>query len=118
MHDQRLTISQRHEYPDWLILDFCGSMTFPFGQDLENTTRELTTTKYKNIALNLTDVLHMDGVGLKLLLILCITLRKSNHTLAVFGLNDEIRDIFQLTRMDAILHIYQNEIQIRERGAA
>lgn len=118
MQDQRLTISQRQVNPDFLILDFCGSMTSPFEQELENTTRELRNSSHKNIAFNLTSVSCMDGAGVKLLFILCVTLRKANRRLSAFGLNDELRGIFQLTRMDAVLRICRDERQLLERGTA
>lgn len=118
MQDQRLTISQRKLNSDWLILDFCGPIAFPLTQVMESSTRELIASPYKNIALNLTGVTRIDGAGLKLLLILCVNLRKSNRRLSAFGLSDELRDIFQLTRMDAILRIFLNEFQLLEQGVA
>lgn len=116
MNDLRLTISKRHANPDLLILDFCGSITSAFDQYMDNFLQELRSTSYKIIAFNLTGVTHMDGAGLQQLLIFCVFLRRMSRKLSAFGLNDDIRQVFQLTRMDTILSICQDESQMIEQG--
>ncbi len=116
MRDQRLTILKRQVTPDWLILDFCGSITSEFDQNLDNLLQELRSTSYKNIAFNLTEVTLMDGAGLQQLLIFCVFLRRLSRKLSAFGLNDDIRQVFQFTRMDAIFNICQDELQMIEQS--
>jgi anti-anti-sigma factor len=63
----------------------------------------------KKIVINLRNVAFMDASGLSTLVKGLKTCRQNNGDLYLCELQDSVRNIFQLTRLDRIFSIYNNE---------
>jgi anti-sigma B factor antagonist len=52
---------------------------------------------------------YMNSSGIGLLVTLLIRANRQGQQIGAFGLNAHYRDIFELTRLDEAIHIYDNE---------
>jgi anti-sigma B factor antagonist len=62
-----------------------------------------------NILINFSDLQYMNSSGIGLLVTLLIRVRRQNQRLMAFGLNDHYRQIFELTRLNEAIAIYDTE---------
>lgn len=111
MCDQVPQVASRQVNHSSSIFDFCGNLNAAFIQLLGDLSRQIQTTTAHCVALNLSRVEHIDGAGLKALLMFCVFLRKRNCRIAAFGLNDELTQVFNLARLNAVLHLFIDEPQ-------
>ena len=71
----------------------------------ESAATDGTTT----VILNFAGLEYMNSSGIGLLVTLLVRAQRSNRSLAAVGLNDHYREIFELTRLDEAISIYENE---------
>ncbi len=63
------------------------------------------------IILNFSGMEYMNSSGIGLLVTLLIRINRQNQKLSTFGLSDHYRQIFQLTRLNEAIHIYNSEAE-------
>ncbi|MGH2701829.1 MAG: STAS domain-containing protein, partial [Actinomycetota bacterium] len=61
------------------------------------------------ILLNFTDLEYMNSSGIGLLVTLLVRTNRQKQRLYAFGLTDHYRQIFELTRLDEAVGIYDTE---------
>jgi anti-sigma B factor antagonist len=61
------------------------------------------------IILNFSDLEYMNSSGIGLLVTLLIRANRQNQRLLAYGLSEHYRQIFELTRLDEAIMIYENE---------
>ncbi len=66
----------------------------------------------QTIVLNFSQVEYINSTGIALIVGLLARARKSHKTLAVFGLSDHYREIFNITRLADFMQIYQDEASV------
>jgi anti-anti-sigma factor len=66
----------------------------------------------QTIVLNFSQVDYINSTGIALIVGLLARARKSHKTLAVFGLSDHYREIFNITRLADFMQIYQDEASL------
>ncbi|HNR02361.1 MAG TPA: STAS domain-containing protein [Anaerolineaceae bacterium] len=115
MCDQANLITLRRADPESVILDLCGFIGSRFERAFESAASDLRSIPVLRVVLNFSSVQGIDGSGLKQLLIFCTLMRKANRKLAAFGVNEQVRQIFELTRMENLLHSCENEYQAVSR---
>ncbi len=111
MCDRVNVITLRQANPDYVILDLCGFISAKHERAFEVIANTLRSRSEKKIVLNFNEVKGIDGTGLKQLLIFCTLMRKLNRKLAAYGVNTDVRQVFQLTRMENLLRTCENEYQ-------
>ncbi len=111
MCDQANIITLRLANPGHVILDLCGFIGSRFERAFEVAANELRSIPAMRVVLNFSAVKGIDGTGLKQLLIFCTLMRKSNRIIAAYGVNEQVRQIFELTRMDNLLRSCESEYQ-------
>ena len=111
MCDQSQVITLRQPTPEYVILDLCGQISSSFEKAFEGISGGLHNIAARYVVLNFSAVGGIDGSGLKQLLVFCTMMRKLNRKLAAYGVNNEVRRVFELTRMDSILRTCESEYQ-------
>jgi anti-sigma B factor antagonist len=67
--------------------------------------------------MNFSGLEYMNSSGIGLLVTLLIRARRQNQKLIACGLNEHYRQIFELTRLNEAIHIYENETEaLRANG--
>ncbi len=61
------------------------------------------------IVLNFTELAYMNSGGIGLLVTLLVRAQRRSQQLLAFGLSDHYRQIFELTRLDEAIGIYEDE---------
>jgi anti-anti-sigma factor len=70
---------------------------------------QATSTGARTILLNFTELEYMNSSGIGLLVTLLIRANRQGQHIAAYGLSPHYRDIFELTRLDEAIHIYDDE---------
>jgi anti-sigma B factor antagonist len=70
---------------------------------------QATATGARLILLNFSDLEYMNSSGIGLLVTLLIRANRQGQKIAAFGLSPHYKDIFELTRLDEAIHIYDTE---------
>lgn len=92
-----------------MALDFCGTLNASFSKALTDFSQWMSTNTVRNLVVNFSGVDAIDGSGLKLLIMFCVSLRKLNRKIICFGLNEELRQVFHLMRLENFMHIGLDE---------
>jgi len=61
------------------------------------------------VLLNFSSLEYMNSSGIGLLVTLLIRANRQGQKIAAFGLTDHYKDIFELTRLDEAIKIYDDE---------
>jgi anti-anti-sigma factor len=68
-----------------------------------------TASGAKSVLLNFSNLEYMNSSGIGLLVTLLIRANRQGQKIAAFGLTDHYKDIFELTRLDEAIKIYDTE---------
>ena len=63
----------------------------------------------RSIFLNFAELEYMNSGGIGLLVTLLIRAQRQNQSLSAYGLNEHYKQIFELTRLDEAISIYDSE---------
>jgi anti-anti-sigma factor len=96
--DTPLLRMQVEKQPDKNILHCAGKVLIETGAQFSHAVRELIA-EGKPIYVDLADVTQVDSVGIGNFVSLWATARKSGVQLKFTQLNDRIRDLFEITRL-------------------
>jgi anti-anti-sigma factor len=70
---------------------------------------QATSAGARMILLNFSELEYMNSSGIGLLVTLLIRANRQGQKIAAFGLSSHYKDIFELTRLDEAIHIYDTE---------
>ena len=91
------------------VIEIHGEVT-AFAEDaLMEAYTEASNGKTKAVIIDFSDLEYMNSSGIGLLVTLLIRANRQKQQLMVIGLNDHYRQIFQLTRLDEAIGIYDSE---------
>lgn len=65
----------------------------------------------RNVALDFTELDYISSAGLRVLLGAAKQLRASGGTLRMFGLNQSVREVFEISGFSTILSVYSSEAE-------
>ena len=103
------TLSVRDAGPGAAIIDIKGEVTARSEDALMGAFSEANDLKPQTILLNFTDLEYMNSSGIGLLVTLLVRTNRQKQRLFAFGLTDHYRQIFELTRLDEAVGIYDTE---------
>ncbi|MFZ4640975.1 MAG: STAS domain-containing protein [Nodosilinea sp.] len=66
------------------------------------------------ILINLKDITFIDSSGLGVLVVLLKQVKSSNCQLCLCSINDQVKMLFELTSMDQIFKVYDNQAAFEE----
>ena len=91
------------------IIDVRGEVTAAAESALMDSYAQATSAGARMILLNFSELEYMNSSGIGLLVTLLIRANRQGQKIAAFGLSPHYKDIFELTRLDEAIHIYDTE---------
>ena len=106
-----ISLSVREISPLTSVIDIKGEINAFAENALMDAYTLATTGGAKNILLNFIGLDYMNSSGIGLLVTLLIRVQRQKQHLAAFGLSRHYQQIFDLTRLNEAIQIYENEEQ-------
>ena len=91
------------------IIDITGDLTSACEQSLMEAYARAGGERLRSIVLNFGGLQYMNSGGIGLLVTLLVRAHRHKQRLLVYGLSEHYREIFDLTRLDDAIGIYNNE---------
>ncbi len=91
------------------VIDIRGDVTAGSESVLVDAYTQAADGKPAVIALNFSGLEYMNSGGIGLLVTLLVRANRNGQRLTAFGLNEHYRQIFELTRLDEAIRIYDDE---------
>ena len=109
MNQPNLNMNVRQAGKGACILDIKGEINAAAEPVLMDAYNQACSDGAKVILMNFSDLKYMNSSGIGLLVTLLIRVRRQNQRLMAFGLNDHYRQIFELTRLNEAITIFDTE---------
>lgn len=107
--DPSVTVHVRYVNPAVSIIDIDGEVTAFADSVLTNAYTAASTNSTKTIIFNFSGLEYMNSSGIGLLVTLLIRMNRKRQRLFAYGLTDHYKHIFELTRLDEAIGIYESE---------
>ena len=104
-----MEIKCREEGNDVLVVDVAGDLDARSAGDLKLTLNEKIEGGKVWILVNLSEVPYMDSAGLGVLVSGLKNTNRQNGDLRLWGLQPDVRNIFELTRLNKVFQIFEDE---------
>lgn len=101
-------ISSRALGEVWIV-DLGGEIDLYGSSSVRKKFEEVLKTKPKRFLVNLKKVFYMDSSGLATLIEAFQISRKQGIFFGIFGLNSQLQGLFEVTRLDKVFSIFQDE---------
>ena len=102
MHTRRIT-------PTTSIIDIQGDISAFAEQELMRAYNEASAPTTRTIILNFTGLEYMNSSGIGLIVTLLIRINRQKQRMLAFGLSDHYQHIFELTRLNDAIKIFDSE---------
>jgi anti-sigma B factor antagonist len=109
MLDTKVTMAVRFPAAGISIVDIQGDITGASEEALMAAYDEASKNGTKSIILNFSDLDYMNSSGIGLLVTMLIRVQRHKQKLLAYGLSDHYQQIFELTRLNEAIGIYENE---------
>lgn len=107
--DPNVTVHVRYVNSAVSIIDIDGEVTAFADSVLTNAYTAASTNTTKTIIFNFSGLEYMNSSGIGLLVTLLIRMNRKHQRLFAYGLTDHYKHIFELTRLDEAIGIYDTE---------
>ena len=110
MNKPMATMATRKVNDRICIIDIKGEVTAA----AENALMDAYTqggSHVRSVVLNFSDLEYMNSSGIGLLVTLLIRINRQKQRLLAYGLSEHYRQIFDLTRLDEAIGIYNGEVE-------
>ena len=111
MSQPQMTMNVRTVSDIASILDIHGEVTAGAEDVLMDAYTQATAAGARTIILNFSALEYMNSGGIGLLVTLLIRMRRQQQRLLTFGLSEHYRHIFDLTRLDEAIGVYETEAE-------
>ena len=91
------------------IIDIQGDITGASEAALMAAYEEASKNGVKSIVLNFSGLDYMNSSGIGLLVTMLIRVQRHKQSLLAYGLSDHYQQIFELTRLNEAIGIYEDE---------
>ena len=99
----------RKPSPHASVVDIAGAVTAESEAVLMDAYGEAAGADTQVIILNFSGLEYMNSGGIGMLVTLLVRANRQHQELAAYGLSEHYREIFELTRLDEAITIYDNE---------
>jgi len=107
---QQITVtSVRRIHQGASVIDIRGEITGRSEQQLMEAYQGATGELIRMVILNFEQLDYMNSGGIGLLVTLLVRTNRQKQKLAAYGLNEHYRQIFELTRLDEAIGIFDSE---------
>ena len=104
-----MAIKCREEGNNILVVDVVGDLDARSAGDLKLTLNEKIEQGKVWVLINLLEVPYMDSAGLGVLVSGLKNTNRQNGDLRLWGLQPDVRNIFELTRLNKVFQIFDTE---------
>ena len=104
-----MEIKYRTEKGNVLVVDVEGDLDARVAADLKEGLNGKIDEGSSWLLINLTDVPYMDSAGLGVLVSGLKNTNRKSGDLRVYGLQPDVKNIFELTRLNKVFQIFDNE---------
>ena len=118
MTEATLSMDVRRVSDTASVLDIQGDVTSHSEEALMDAYAEGSEDGVRAVILNFTGLEYMNSGGIGLLVTLLVRANRAKQSLLAFGLTEHYREIFELTRLDEAIGIYQSEAEAVAATAA
>jgi anti-anti-sigma factor len=91
------------------VLELRGDVTAACEGELMDAYRQATSAETRGIVLDFTGLDYMNSSGIGLLVTLLVRARREGRQISAYGLSDHYRQIFELTRLDEVISVHDDE---------
>ena len=109
MPQANVVMHTRHITPTTSIIDIQGDISAFAEQELMRAYNEANTPTTRTIILNFTGLEYMNSSGIGLIVTLLIRINRQKQRMLAYGLNDHYQHIFELTRLNDAIKIFDSE---------
>ncbi len=113
-----VTMNIRKAAPSVCVIDIQGEINAFAENVLMDAYTQACSMDAKTILLNFERLDYMNSSGIGLLVTLLIRANRQKQRLLSYGLNDHYKQIFELTRLNEAIGIYDTETQALQAAAA
>jgi anti-sigma B factor antagonist len=111
MPQAQVTMEVRKVNESVSVIDVKGELTAFAEGVLMDAYSQASDGKVRAIVLNFEGLEYMNSSGIGLLVTLLIRINREKQRLLTYGLSEHYRNIFQITRLDDAIGIYDSEEQ-------
>ena len=105
----KLTTTVRALTDQIRVIDVRGDLTAQSEEPLTSAYDKASKNGANNIILNFEGLDYMNSSGIGLLVTMLIRVQRNKQRLLAFGLSEHYQQIFELTRLDEAIAIYDSE---------
>jgi anti-sigma B factor antagonist len=111
MTPEALSMGVRRIDETMTVLDIQGDVTGASEDALAEAYAEAADGATRAVILNFTRLEYMNSGGIGLLVTLLVRANRAKQKLLAYGLSEHYRQIFELTRLDEAIGIYESEAE-------
>lgn len=111
MRQRNVTMTVRKAGESASIVDIRGEVSSAAENALGDAYTQANTGGVRAIILNFRDMEYMNSGGIGLLVTLLIRVNRQGQQLMAFGLSEHYQHIFELTRLNEAIRIYESEAE-------
>ena len=109
MAETNVVVESRTVVDGVYILDIHGEINAAAEKPLMDAYTQVTESGARVLALNFSGLEYMNSTGIGLLVTLLIRATRAKQRLLAFGLTSHYRQIFEMTRLNEAISLYDNE---------
>lgn len=109
MYTDQASVSHREIEENIHAIDIGGGLTAGAEQLLMDHYTRVVEAGAKTIILNFDDLVYMNSSGIGLLVTMLIRANRQENKLVAVGLKDHFKNIFELTRLNEAIPVYESE---------
>ena len=109
MEGPRVSMDVRHVAGQVAVVDIKGEVTAACEPVLMSAYEEAGGPAAGRLVLNFGGLEYMNSGGIGMLVTLLVRANRQRQQLAAYGLSEHYREIFELTRLDEAITIYDDE---------
>ena len=93
------------------VIELRGDVTAASESELMAAYRDAGGEEIRGIVLDFTGLDYMNSSGIGLLVTFLVRAKRAHQQLSAYGLSDHYRQIFELTRLDEVISVHEDESQ-------
>ncbi|MGE5224901.1 MAG: STAS domain-containing protein [Omnitrophica WOR_2 bacterium] len=109
MENNSLSTTVRKVSPFANVIDIHGAVNSFTEKTLVDAYTQAIEGNIRSVILNFNDMTYMNSFGIGMLVMLLIRAKREGKSITGFGLSDHYKTVFELTRLDQAIPIYENE---------
>jgi len=109
MTEANVRVEPRNVVDGVYILDIQGEINAAAEKPLMDAYTQVSDSGARVLALNFAGLEYMNSTGIGLLVTLLIRATRAKQRLLAFGLSSHYRQIFEMTRLNEAISLYDNE---------